>query len=446
MENLFYSLLISLSGFACSNYSGNNKNYSVKKIKVDGSDMYEVQFDNSERRLARKIIRKNYLSLPEIDNKKFKLTKEQLFNFYHYTKNIGEVKIDKYSEKIAKKNLKDIQKHYDNINNAIENSYVDELQKLARQGSGFINSELRKKAWSLILGCDDEKNYEDNEIRNKDRVQIKKDYTRTMGCTFFDVLKGGKNNKKLLIARQDGLRDILHKVFSINKDLGYSQGFDHIVIVLYIVCGYEKQLTTKMASSLANNYLKDVLLNNLLKDVLNNLGSISKLFPKLLEFANRGLHSKMPYHHFLISIYFTWSSRYFYKFDYVARLFDFFLCSHPLIPIYFSVALLITMDEEGMFDLEIEEGKYGNEDIYHLLRRHKNEELEDVKCSLEKLLDKNGIEYLNKIIEKADKLFEGYPPEKLLEGSPINKLKPEQSSYKREVRTSCFGCCILPYF
>eukprot|EP01117_Protostelium_nocturnum_P006168 TRINITY_DN2222_c0_g1_i6.p1 TRINITY_DN2222_c0_g1~~TRINITY_DN2222_c0_g1_i6.p1 ORF type:complete len:218 (-),score=62.20 TRINITY_DN2222_c0_g1_i6:115-768(-) len=122
---------------------------------------------------------------------------------------------------------------------------------------------------------------------------------------------------------------------------------------------------------------------------------LSLLFP-LLEYADKNLFKFVeasgvqPY--FALSWILTWFSHGFDDLNDIARLFDLFIATHPLMPLYVSVQIIIHFREELLNNVECEYSAVHS----FLSKIPQNLPFED-------------------IIRKSVRLFNRFPPEKLQE-------------------------------
>jgi hypothetical protein len=193
--------------------------------------------------------------------------------------------------------------------------------------------------------------------------QIEKDLARSMA--HLDVVKRAFKERKRSEARL-ALGRILHTLFSLHEgDLHYVQGFHDIAQVFLLVCAQPsdpsapfswasnargEELAFHLTERLALLHLRDSLRPTL--DAV--VQTMSLIFP-LLARADPPVHALLQRAHvqsfFSLSWILTWFSHNLDRLGDVARVFDFFLSSHPLMPVYATVAL-ITQLREGLMQLQ----------------------------------------------------------------------------------------------
>ncbi|KAF9973218.1 hypothetical protein BGZ73_003578 [Actinomortierella ambigua] len=164
------------------------------------------------------------------------------------------------------------------------------------------------------------------------------------------------------------------------------QGFHDVCTCLITVLG--KESATLAAECVALVFLRDCMLDNL-EPVLDQLSLMMGLFrledPEVLEFLNRS--DTLPF--FALSWVITWCAHDLQDFRKVARVFDFFLCHNPLMPVYFAAAVVMSRREE-LFQQECD-----NAMVHTFLTKFPK------NCDLEL------------IISHAHQLYQTYPPETL---------------------------------
>eukprot|EP01084_Bolivina_argentea_P269293 457641_1 len=275
------------------------------------------------------------------------------------------------------------------VSKAIHHKNVFELRRLSR--NGFVTNELRKKAWPLLLGCGNNETESDNKNDNQDKEtkhnyydQIKKDAIRSMH--HFDVTKNYSLKERQ--REQEALERILNGIFMNNKNLHYTQGFHDMCSVFYIVCG--ENLGQKLSENLAKRHMRDLVREN-----MNVYQFILKLLFPLLSLVDIELYNILsPLSSiFALSWLLTWFAHNIGTFNDISRLYDFFLSTHPLMPLYFSVSLLIQCKSQLYKINKIENGGPLDQGRLHQF-------FQDFHWNIN----------IDKIINKSDHIFSRYPP------------------------------------
>ena len=212
-----------------------------------------------------------------------------------------------------------------------------QLRKIAAV-RGLVGNKLRARAWPKLLGIDlagiDEGAFaEAAERSHRDSSTVDVDVERSL----WSYTEGWSD------AAREAKRRELHRAITASicthpDELFYYQGYHDIAGVLLFVCG--ERAATAMLERLALHHLRDCTLPSL-EPVLETL----TLMMPLLERADPVLHRHLseagvpPF--FAVSWMLTWHTHELGRLEDAARLFDLFLSSHPLMPLYAGVASVI---------------------------------------------------------------------------------------------------------
>lgn len=259
---------------------------------------------------------------------------------------------------------------------------------------GFEDDTRRKVIWPMLLGVDVKEMDEEAEQRraaaaanaastagaiatpatkipydystgiiyeHKYYDQIEKDINRSM--FHFDITRAFKEKKRS--ASRLALGRIIHTIFSMHSELHYVQGFHDIASVFLLVChdsssdpsqpfsrhanARGEELAFRLTERLALLHIRDSL-----RPSLDTVVEVLSLIFPLLRVADPIVHDFLVRTNvqsfFTLSWILTWFSHNLEHFQEVCRVFDFFLSSHPLMPLYATVALIIQL-RVGLLDL-----------------------------------------------------------------------------------------------
>ncbi|KAI9184476.1 GTPase-activating protein gyp8 [Blastocladiella emersonii ATCC 22665] len=278
------------------------------------------------------------------------------------------------------------------IREAIERQDLPKLRSLGAK-HGFLTKPLRQRAWPILLRCTEYKLPTDKEyaaMATTYEHQIRLDVNRSF-VHFTDQLEDlvamqpplphsspsspgggfGAEEDDLFVppagagapppprpdapppSRRDLLKlrgkamlqRMLVRLVSRYPFLHYYQGLHDICTILLLVLG--ERMGTCAAEVLALYYLRDAMHKSLepvmqqMRVVLPLIKMESKPIYTLLEECE--LH---PY--FCLSWVIGWFSHDLTSFDAVCRLFDFFLCSNPVMPVYLSAAIVLRQHDDLM--------------------------------------------------------------------------------------------------
>jgi hypothetical protein len=230
---------------------------------------------------------------------------------------------------------------------------------------GFKSAERRRVAWRLVLGCDvsavDEANEEQLPPQTIDR-QIVLDVDRSF---HFDVCRGWSENERT--QQRLHLSAVLHRVFShAHEDdsqgshrLHYYQGANDVASVCLIECG--STLAISMLQKLYNGPLRGYTESTMafpmvLVDVMSAiLHACEPEVAAKLDFLDIPMH-------FAFSWVLTWFAHNLESLENVSRVFDFLICSPPILATYLAVAL-VCCNKELILETEDDYGE-----LYMLLQ------------------------------------------------------------------------------
>ncbi|EGG16542.1 RabGAP/TBC domain-containing protein [Cavenderia fasciculata] len=267
---------------------------------------------------------------------------------------------------------------------------IEGLKRCSMTEFGFVNSALRKKIWPLLLDIDSDHiiNHHNAIVEHKDTDQVAKDVERSMW-------RFTKGKSKLRDQKRAELTRIINAILSLHPQLHYFQGYHEIGSILLLVTN--ETLSFAMLERLSLYHIND--------NMLPSFSEVSKLlslvFPLLSLLDNQTyqfLNDSQVQSMFTISWILTWFAHNFDELENIARLYDYFLSSHPLSPLYFSV-VLINHFKSNLLVLEC------SYDVVHSFFSTLPEDLP-----------------LDKLIKQTQQLLEKVPPKKLQEKSKISLL------------------------
>jgi len=279
--------------------------------------------------------------------------------------------------------------HLARVLEAVEAKNLPLLRELSRKG--FVNNHARRKVWPLLLGVDVQSLEKAKQATTEGGMKLSHSYVDQVGkdvqrsMFHFDITKKFIENYRE--TSRKALSRIINSVLEENQQLHYTQGFHDITSVFYIVCG--ETLGKAMTESLCNRHIKDALRPNL--EVIQMI--LTLIFP-LISLEDEGVFNFLsrsnvqPF--FALSWVLTWYSHNIENFAAVTRLYDFFIASRPLMPLYFAVAVIISLREE-LFKVKCDYAY-----VHQFFQNFSGETID-----------------LNQSIQEAWRLSEKYPPHRL---------------------------------
>ncbi|XP_067002264.2 TBC1 domain family member 20 [Anabrus simplex] len=258
------------------------------------------------------------------------------------------------------------------------------LKSLAKSEGGFINDDLRKMAWPKLLGVDaamatPAPSQEDLEA-HVEYQQVVMDVNRSLkrfppGIPY-----------EQRVALQDQLTRLILRVIIKYPHLRYYQGYHDVAVTFLLVVGEDDAF--QIMEKLSVEHLKDCMEPTMDKTsyLLNFIYPlIRRLNPALYEYLERADVGTM----FCLAWFLTWYGHSLNQYHDVVRLYDYFLASPPLMPLYLAATLVVHRQDE-IFAVEC-----------------------DMACVhdlLSKIPDDLPFEML---LKQADSLYEKYPPESI---------------------------------
>eukprot|EP01084_Bolivina_argentea_P136424 240263_1 len=166
--------------------------------------------------------------------------------------------------------------------------------------------------------------------------QVELDVARSMSQ--WTILDKWSDDRKA--EKRKTVGNIIHALISKHSSrVFYFQGFHDIVTAVLIVTG-DHHLTYAVVEQLSHYYFRDCM-----RDNFELISHLLKLIPFLIEYFDKDLadylstYDMPPF--FALPWFITWFSHDVTDINVVARLFDVFMGSHPLLPLYVCTALLI---------------------------------------------------------------------------------------------------------
>ncbi|RKP10269.1 rab-GTPase-TBC domain-containing protein [Thamnocephalis sphaerospora] len=220
------------------------------------------------------------------------------------------------------------------INEALARRDLDTLRALATSGVGLVNNGLRRLAWPVLLGFA-EKQFTRTEkpaMVHRDAHQVQLDVNRSQNYCSSVTRRSVWREKR----RQ--LSEVALHTLQEDASLHYYQGFHDVCAVLIHVLG--DAAAKEAAVMLAHCHLRDAM-SATLDPVMRQLD----LLYSLVGVRDRALADFLiasdtpPY--FALSWVLAWFSHDVPDPARAARLFDLFLCSNPIMPLYVAACVVL---------------------------------------------------------------------------------------------------------
>lgn len=281
------------------------------------------------------------------------------------------------------------------ITDALEADPVDvqTLKELSISADGFITVDLRCKVWSKLLNVNAFE-FSRNQDKKKDNAELKQFHVHKYWKQVnLDVDRSHRRFPSEMRASrrrvlQEQLVRVIMRVLCRNQDLHYYQGYHDVAVTLLLVVGEE--LATALLEQMSLHQLRDFMEGTMEKTtkMLAFLHPIiEEADPELEDFLVRSEVGQV----FALSWLITWYGHVLKDFATIVRLYDFFLATHPLMPVYFGAALVIRRRSDVLG------GECEMSYVHHLLSR----------------IPDDLPDYVEELITAAHSLFCKFPPEKL---------------------------------
>eukprot|EP01104_Vermistella_antarctica_P007290 TRINITY_DN1805_c0_g1_i2.p1 TRINITY_DN1805_c0_g1~~TRINITY_DN1805_c0_g1_i2.p1 ORF type:complete len:500 (+),score=80.79 TRINITY_DN1805_c0_g1_i2:229-1728(+) len=268
---------------------------------------------------------------------------------------------------------------------------ISRLRKVV-QTRGLNSASERRKLWPLLVGieCTDPLSLphpKDCPLEHDDIDQVERDVERSS----WRIQNSVHHNKRQRKRRVATLSHMVNASLAADRTLHYYQGYHDIALILLLAvdCRLASAILQRISQCHIRPWLHQTL-HPAMAQLSHLFPLIARVDPVLFKFL--AASTVQPY--FALSWVITWFSHDLANFDHVCRLFDLFLASHPMMPLYFSASLVL-MRRSGIMECECE---YSAVHVYlcHI----------PIDLPLETLL------------RTTLDLFEKYPPEQLQEYVP----------------------------
>ncbi|XP_008420372.1 TBC1 domain family member 20 isoform X1 [Poecilia reticulata] len=218
---------------------------------------------------------------------------------------------------------------------------IEALRRAAAGNRGLLTDELRRKVWPKLLNINvyNLPHKPGREVRenHKDYNQVVLDVRRSMKR----FPKGMPASERAVL--QEQLIDVILEVLKRNPQLHYYQGYHDVAVTLLLVVG--ERMSIAMLDTLSNFHLRDFM-----DPTMDSTKHILNYLMPILEQVDAELHDFMIRAEvgtiFALSWLITWFGHVLSEFRHTLRLYDFFLASHPLMPIYLAATIVLHREKE----------------------------------------------------------------------------------------------------
>lgn len=247
------------------------------------------------------------------------------------------------------------------------------LKLAAISPQGLLSSEIRQKAWPILLASQATSWRIPDFTKNKDSAIIRCDVDRSIfGNDISDSYTEQEREEK-----RAELSEIINTVICKNPNLHYVQGFNYISTTFLLAAGM--QVAYGLSEKCAHLFIRDFMR----KDFNDGAVQYFKMIYSVLDVVDPGVSNKIKEVYtfdeelmvpdVILPWVICWFSSSLYKFEDVCRIFDFCLATHPLAPIYLSVGIILNKRDQVLMVEEMSE-------LHSILRKIEDLDVEDL-CS-----------------------------------------------------------------
>eukprot|EP01104_Vermistella_antarctica_P007289 TRINITY_DN1805_c0_g1_i1.p1 TRINITY_DN1805_c0_g1~~TRINITY_DN1805_c0_g1_i1.p1 ORF type:complete len:453 (+),score=77.61 TRINITY_DN1805_c0_g1_i1:229-1587(+) len=227
---------------------------------------------------------------------------------------------------------------------------ISRLRKVV-QTRGLNSASERRKLWPLLVGieCTDPLSLphpKDCPLEHDDIDQVERDVERSS----WRIQNSVHHNKRQRKRRVATLSHMVNASLAADRTLHYYQGYHDIALILLLAvdCRLASAILQRISQCHIRPWLHQTL-HPAMAQLSHLFPLIARVDPVLFKFL--AASTVQPY--FALSWVITWFSHDLANFDHVCRLFDLFLASHPMMPLYFSASLVL-MRRSGIMECECE--------------------------------------------------------------------------------------------
>ncbi|TGO24552.1 hypothetical protein BPAE_0100g00200 [Botrytis paeoniae] len=263
---------------------------------------------------------------------------------------------------------------------------LETIRELATSKDGLVSDEVRRQAWPILLGCDNEHGDTKGDLtswkelpKHEDEDQVALDVNRSF------IYYPNDQTSKEIGHRKEELSDLIIEVLRRNPYLCYFQGYHDICQVLLLVL--PPATRTPSVARLSALRIRDFMLPTL-SPALAQLRLIPSIINTVSPALRTHLSQTQPF--FALSGTLTMYAHDIQEYGDIARLFDILLARETVFSVYMFAQIVLSRSEE-LFETPADEP----------------EMLHSILSKLPKPLD------LESLISNTVKLFEEHPPETL---------------------------------
>ncbi|XP_076750905.1 TBC1 domain family member 20 [Xylocopa sonorina] len=219
------------------------------------------------------------------------------------------------------------------------NLSLGELKLLGCSSEGLVNDDIRRVLWPRLLRLPEEGTFSVNGLETVHNLIPNEVYQQILK----DVARSGSHISQNAVQQEidlfyEQLTQLMCWVLHKHSKLNYYQGYNDIAATVLLVMGLEKGLP--VLESISLEFLERFMEKTMEKvnqELFYIFALLERVHPTLLEH----LENVELFPHFALAEYTTWyAHKYAENRKLLHRLFDYFLGSPPLMPLYLSTVIV----------------------------------------------------------------------------------------------------------
>ncbi|XP_056410233.1 TBC1 domain family member 20-like isoform X2 [Hyla sarda] len=276
---------------------------------------------------------------------------------------------------------------------------VETLRAAAVTEGGLLGQEVRRRVWPKLLNINvfslPAKPGPAIRTNHRDYNQVLMDVRRSLRR--FPTGMASEERSVL----QEQLIDMILYVLRSHPELHYYQGYHDVAVTLLLTVGL--RLGTAMLQTLSTHHLRDFM-----DPTMERTRCVLSYLMPLIQSESPALHDFLLRSEvgciFALSWLITWYGHVLSDFHKVLRMYDFFLASHPLTPVYCAAQMVLLREDEVL------QGDCDLPTVHQLLSTIPNDFPYET------------------LIARTHSLFQRHPPTQLERQTSLQRLKSISSS------------------
>lgn len=257
------------------------------------------------------------------------------FAFFENDEMIGDLEYD------SNRNANFVKKKQKKIFSALADDDVEFLKKAAISPGGLLSDDIRRKVWPKLLGVDV---IETSPRPSREDIENHHYYHQVV----LDVNRSLKRfppsiKEAQRLAMLDQLVLLIMRVLCKHPELHYYQGYHDICVTFLLVLGEE--MAYYVVEKLSKTHL-EVFMKESMEHTIDMLNCMYPLIEKKSAQLSKFLLKSEVGVAYCISWLITWFGHVLNDYDTVVRLFDFFIVSDPVMPLYLTTAVVLHRKKE----------------------------------------------------------------------------------------------------